>query len=786
MSDTATLEKAEGEIVESTGNASKTGQVNEKFLENSEIAEGTVTASKLTDVKQELLHLKMSESEEWRKMEQEDSESDEREEQEMLQKLKFELAVLKKGKKRMRRQKIKDELQELRKEIAKMKEDANDENTLTQKSQHQYTAERSVSSETDVAMRDELAKLKKNLEESKQKEKGEMFQTLTRELSELKKAKEDREKRDTKKEEELRSEIEKLKKEREETTTKERENLKKLEREVNELKEAETKERTKDKYEELKKVKDKMEESATKVRTKTKIAELTKEIRAEEARRKEINRILQIMATAQAVDLCFLVDCTGSMASYIQGVKEKIQTIVEKSKRTLPDLNFSVAFVGYRDHCDGEDRTVVLNFTTSILEFQSFMGSVEAKGGGDTAEDVFGGIEEVTKLSWNKQTRMLFHIADSPCHGTRFHDPSVSDDDPDGDRRGLQIEDLLSKLEGLKVIYWFAKLNNLTDLMVQVFQSIMNIAQINLDSVDSLVDAVVGSITASVNIYEHGVLEEVVKEDMKGEMLSYKLVTGQPDWGAVEIKNVMVWRNKIPFDLSSLQKPLEVLCEPKRTMKIAANPFAKGALRIAYYGIDSTDGEDKGNIMVLKQFLYINQNRLDLFKEQMEIQSVAIALAKKFNSIKPAGTRDVHFAEVSTVAITDGEEKIYYALERYIPGKYVKFNNNAGFVNETSYAATLHAFSHWTYWATNRYVMVVDLQGVKEESSGEVQYVLTDPAVHCGSLRRFGNTNLGREGMYKFFRTHYCNGICKAMALKFHRFQPTKFYTDFAGGTVIA
>lgn len=80
--------------------------------------------------------------------------------------------------------------------------------------------------------------------------------------------------------------------------------------------------------------------------------------------------------------------------------------------------------------------------------------------------------------------------------------------------------------------------------------------------------------------------------------------------------------------------------------------------------------------------------------------------------------------------------------------------------------------------------MVVDLQGVKDESSGEVRYVLTDPAVHCGKVTRFGKTNLGREGMYNFFRTHYCNSICKAMGLKFHRFQPTAVYTNFAGATV--
>ena len=400
------------------------------------------------------------------------------------------------------------------------------------------------------------------------------------------------------------------------------------------------------------------------------------------------------MAAAQAVDLCFLVDCTGSMASYIQGVKEQIQNIVEKSKKMLPDLNFSIAFVGYRDHCDGAARIVVLDFTTLILEFQSFMGSVAATGGGDEPEDVFGGIEEVAKLSWSKQTRILFHIADSPCHGTRFHDPSVGDDYPNGDPRGLQIEDLLSKLEELNIIYWFAKLGNGTDLMVQVFQSIMKINPIDLASVDSLVDAVAGSISASVNIYEHDVLEEVVRGDVKGEPVSYKLVSVQPDWSVIGIKIVTVWKNKIPSDLSKIQKPLEVLCEPKRSIKIATDPFGKGASRIVYYGMDCTgggSGEEKGNILALKQFLYTGENRLNLYKEQMEIQSVAIALANKFNSIKPAGARDVDFADVCKVTITDGEKQNHFSMERYIPGKYVKFNNNAGFVNETVYTATLNA-----------------------------------------------------------------------------------------------
>lgn len=546
---------------------------------------------------------------------------------------------------------------------------------------------------------------------------------------------------------------------------------------------SETGEQTVQQFEELKKRMAKLEESTSRVRTKTRIAAMESDVLAEEARKREIDRVLRLMAAAQAVDLCFLVDCTGSMSSYIQGVKEKINAIVEKSKRMLPDLDFSVAFVGYRDHCDGTERTTVLNFTTSILEFQSFMGTVKATGGGDAPEDVFGGIEEVTKLAWAKQTRILFHIADSPCHGTRFHDPSVGDDYPNGDPRGLQIEHLLGKVEELKIIYWFAKLGNATDLMVQVFLGIMKINLIDLASAEDLIGAVAGSISASVNIHEEIIGDEVVREGVRGEV-EYKLCATLPNWSVLKAERVTVWKNKITHDPGSFRKPLEIYIESECSIKIAADPFAEGKLRIAHYGVK--EGDDGDGILVLKQFKYTSENQFIRYKEQMEIQSVAISLASTFNSIKPAGTRDIHFAEVSTVAFNEGEKKVHFAMERYISGKYIKFNNNAGFVNEAAYTATLHAFSHWTYWATKRYLMVVDLQGVKEEKSGEVRYILTDPAIHCNSLRRFGKTNLGREGMYKFFRTHYCNGICKAMALKFHRFQPSESYTDFAGATVVS
>ena len=78
-------------------------------------------------------------------------------------------------------------------------------------------------------------------------------------------------------------------------------------------------------------------------------------------------------------------------------------------------------FVGYRDHCDGEERIITMDFG-SISDFETVLSSVKAIGGGDTCEDVHGGLEAILQLSWQSPNRCLIHIADAPAHGSRFHD----------------------------------------------------------------------------------------------------------------------------------------------------------------------------------------------------------------------------------------------------------------------------------------------------------------------------------------------------------------------------
>lgn len=57
------------------------------------------------------------------------------------------------------------------------------------------------------------------------------------------------------------------------------------------------------------------------------------------------------------------------------------------------------------------------------------------------------------------------------------------------------------------------------------------------------------------------------------------------------------------------------------------------------------------------------------------------------------------------------------AVELYIAGVYRKHNNNYGFVNEDE-RNTPQAFSHFTYEASGRRVLVCDIQGVADKYTG--------------------------------------------------------------------
>ncbi|CAG8823511.1 14239_t:CDS:1, partial [Racocetra persica] len=92
-------------------------------------------------------------------------------------------------------------------------------------------------------------------------------------------------------------------------------------------------------------------------------------------------------------DLCFVLDCTGSMAPHIKAAKEHILKVASYVNNYNSNIKFWVGFCGYRDHYNRNDRLQIFDFTNSLEKFKEYItNKVKAKGGDDEPEDVLGGL----------------------------------------------------------------------------------------------------------------------------------------------------------------------------------------------------------------------------------------------------------------------------------------------------------------------------------------------------------------------------------------------------------
>lgn len=153
--------------------------------------------------------------------------------------------------------------------------------------------------------------------------------------------------------------------------------------------------------------------------------EVAKMVRMESDLRKKSQREL-------GVDVAFVVDCTSSMAEWIEQVKDKLTSLHAAIHADNPDVCMRFAFVGYRDFNDGEERFTTHNLTSSLSSIKRFMAKVEAKASAnsDTPEDVLGGLKSALRLRWKASVRFVVLLGDAPCHGSEFYEATDHDGNP--------------------------------------------------------------------------------------------------------------------------------------------------------------------------------------------------------------------------------------------------------------------------------------------------------------------------------------------------------------------
>lgn len=142
----------------------------------------------------------------------------------------------------------------------------------------------------------------------------------------------------------------------------------------------------------------------------------------------------------------------------------------------------------------------------------------------------------------------------------------------------------------------------------------------------------------------------------------------------------------------------------------------------------------------------------ELCDSETEINEKALQFVERFNLAGACRMR--FYLNLSEVWRTRGDEPCL--IEPYIRN-FEKYNSNSGWVpnSEAHRVLAAQALSHFSYHISGGQFLLCDLQGGKFNKG----IALTDPVVMSNS-RRFGPTDLGREGMLAFFSQHRCNQFC--------------------------
>ncbi|MFT5681849.1 MAG: hypothetical protein ACI8RZ_002767, partial [Myxococcota bacterium] len=130
----------------------------------------------------------------------------------------------------------------------------------------------------------------------------------------------------------------------------------------------------------------------------------------------EVDITLEAQAAPPSVDVCFIIDTTGSMGDEINRIKQTLLSVTEQL-RAEGDVSLRYGAVLYRDLGDTY-VTKTHPLTDDIAGFDAALQEIQAGGGGDGPESMNQGLAiGVGDMQWRPDSaRVAFLIADAPPH----------------------------------------------------------------------------------------------------------------------------------------------------------------------------------------------------------------------------------------------------------------------------------------------------------------------------------------------------------------------------------
>ncbi|CAF2088563.1 unnamed protein product [Rotaria magnacalcarata] len=175
----------------------------------------------------------------------------------------------------------------------------------------------------------------------------------------------------------------------------------------------------------------------------------------------------------QGIDVCFVIDTTGSMDKYFEKVKQAIIRIVNDNQTFLAKIkskcDFQFAIVDYRDHepegdyiyhkCDFTNHTAAMDYVMNL----------KSGSGGDLPEAVLDGLDAACALNWRKNAdHLLFHILDAPPHGKIY--TKRPDKWSNGCPCGKTAQNTLQAMKNKKIAYHILPCSNEINMMIGEFK----------------------------------------------------------------------------------------------------------------------------------------------------------------------------------------------------------------------------------------------------------------------------------------------------------------------------
>lgn len=157
------------------------------------------------------------------------------------------------------------------------------------------------------------------------------------------------------------------------------------------------------------------------------------------------------------IEVCFVLDTTGSMGGLIEGAKTKIWSIANEILNQKPRPKIKIALVAYRDR--GDDYiTKHFDLTEDIDTVFKNLQAFQAGGGGDGPESVNQALNEaVHKVSWSRDRdvlKVVFLVGDAPPHMDYADDVKYQQTCQEAVKRDLVINTVQCGGEGETTKVW--------------------------------------------------------------------------------------------------------------------------------------------------------------------------------------------------------------------------------------------------------------------------------------------------------------------------------------------